>query len=210
MESEKTRLPQESIEELMDLIRCGDSDSFEELYRTMRKIVLLYYGRSLTKILTKNEWECEARLILHKAINLYRPDKPAGFQTFYARSLQHAIIDRYRKNSLEKSGVVWLGDESGEDKEPDRKYYRAQSAWKVCDGSGNREVEEVLSIIRKDLSLRDLQILRCLGQGFKKVETAKICSVSVKTVRSALIRAQKAWKKSGQNGALWLEKFEQN
>ncbi len=210
MESEKQIVQQETIEELMDLIRCNDSESFEDLYAMMRDLVLHQYGKSLRSILPRREWECEARGILHKAIDQYRSDRPAGFRTFYARSLQYAAIDRIRHTSLDHSRRAWIPDEYDRPDMEERRLYQNQKALRVCESDPSRELEEVLSIIKKDLSLRDLKILRLLGQGFRKNEAAKICSVSPKTVRAAINRARLAWKKSGQNGRHWLQSLEQN
>ncbi|CZQ96281.1 sigma-70 family RNA polymerase sigma factor [Trichococcus ilyis] len=102
---EVVELSENSPEQLVVLIQQGHAMYFEELfYRFLplvKKFNKVYYLRSLEQ---EDFWQ-EARMVLHKAVQAYAPEKGLQFASFYKLTLKHHIFSLIRKESAVKRKI---------------------------------------------------------------------------------------------------------
>lgn len=103
--NEEMELSEHSPEQLVALIQQGNSMYFEELfYRFLplvKKFNKAYYLRSLEQ---EDFWQ-EARMVLHKTVQSYVPEKGLQFASFYKLTLKHHIFSLIRKESAVKRKI---------------------------------------------------------------------------------------------------------
>ena len=97
--NEEMELSEHSPEQLVALIQQGHPMYFEELFcrflPLVKKFNKAYYLRSLEQ---EDFWQ-EARMVLHKAVQSYVPEKGLQFASFYKLTLKHHIFSLIRKES---------------------------------------------------------------------------------------------------------------
>ena len=90
--NEEMELSEHSPEQLVALIQQGHPMYFEELFcrflPLVKKFNKAYYLRSLEQ---EDFWQ-EARMVLHKAVQSYVPEKGLQFASFYKLTLKHHIF----------------------------------------------------------------------------------------------------------------------
>ena len=117
--NEEMELSEHSPEQLVALIQQGHPMYFEELFcrflPLVKKFNKAYYLRSLEQ---EDFWQ-EARMVLHKAVQSYVPEKGLQFASFYKLTLKHHIFSLIRKESALKrkidKGAVFVRFINGSD-----------------------------------------------------------------------------------------------
>ena len=103
--NEEMELSEHSPEQLVALIQQGHPMYFEELFcrflPLVKKFNKAYYLRSLEQ---EDFWQ-EARMVLHKAVQSYVPEKGLQFASFYKLTLKHHIFSLIRKESAVKRKI---------------------------------------------------------------------------------------------------------
>jgi len=94
-----------SPEELVGLIKQGETIYFEELFTRflplVKKMNNLYYFRFIER---DDFWQ-EARIVMHKAVVAYDPDKGLQFSGFFKLMLEHHVYSLIRKETAQKRKI---------------------------------------------------------------------------------------------------------
>ena len=103
--NEEMELSEYSPEQLVALIQQGHSMHFEELFYRFLPLVKKFNRAYYLKSLEQDDFWQEARMVLHKAVQSYVPEKGLQFASFYKLTLKHHIFSLIRKESAVKRRI---------------------------------------------------------------------------------------------------------
>ncbi len=91
-----------NINELVYLTRLMDEEAFELLFKELSGPTHYIYFQYCTKMMTYQEFECEAYSCLQQTLTYYREGMEACFKTHYQTILRRKVIDIYRRQTNQR------------------------------------------------------------------------------------------------------------
>lgn len=104
MEENKTILLR-APEELVGLIKEGETVYFEELFTRFLPLVKKMNAKYYLRFMEKDDFWQEARIVLHKAVVAYDSEKGLQFSGFFKLMLEHHVYSLIRKETALKRKI---------------------------------------------------------------------------------------------------------
>ena len=101
----EVELSEHSPEQLVALIQQGHPMYFEELFFRFLPLVKKFNKTYYLRFFEQEDFWQEARMVLHKAVQAYAPEKGLQFASFYKLTLKHHIFSLIRKESAVKRKI---------------------------------------------------------------------------------------------------------
>ncbi len=181
-------------EELLHKIKNGDETAENELFDRYKDLVVkisrgyFLVGGDLEDLVQ------EGMFGLFKAIKAYSPHKEASFKTFAILCIKRQIQTAIRKSTSAKnkplSTAVSLQSFSQNENEsldflPIELVLETTPAEKVID---KENFEDIQNIIKKNLSQKEISVLKLYLQGFSYKEISTTLNLSQKSIDNCLFR----------------------
>lgn len=188
-----------NINELVYLTRLMDEEAFELLFKELSGPTHYIYFQYCTKMMTYQEFECEAYSCLQQALIYYREGMEACFKTHYQTILRRKIIDIYRRQTNQRKVPREL--KVSYDKLLVRSYrgYRMQE-----DAIEEHHLEEkmlmkmtcqqVLEQVEPHLETYENDVLHLCLEGYTYREIANHLEIPLARVARTFDKAAKVWK----------------
>lgn len=177
-----------SDNELVALVREGDSNAVDMLISKYKSTVSYYADKFFSDLLTFDDWYQEGMIGLFFAIRTYRADGGASFATYASVCIKNRLSSCLKKLTNTKnppSDVIVPFDEtlniSVNSVEDD---YIATEDSKSFD-----------DLILNQLSKTEQSVMKYYLAGFNYTEISKLLNISVKSVDNAIFRAKNKLKK---------------
>ena len=167
--------------------QSGDEKSLEDLIRLGSPLVEIIAAKYTTSPIEKDDLVQEGMIGLYKAIESYRGDRGASFNTYANACIENAIKDAIKKATRQKDvppqNVVEYQDEeiplrNSEDSAEDIYLHK-------------EKIERIFSAMESKLSQLEKEVLSLYILGFGYSEIAKTLGKDEKSIDNALQRIKK-------------------
>lgn len=193
-------------EELLKKIKNGDEAAENELFERYKDLVVKISRGFFLVDGDLEDLVQEGMLGLFKAIKAYSPNKEASFKTFAILCIKHQIQTAIRKSTSAKNkplstavSLQSFSQNSGESLDflPIELVLETTPAEKVID---KENFEIMQRVIQKNLSQKEIKVLKLYLQGFSYKEISAALNLTQKSIDNSLFRIKnKLREKLGQN-----------
>lgn len=89
-------------QELIEKILQGDDEAFGQLFTKYYPIVRKIRRNYFIAGMDQDDWDQEARMVMHKTIQNYQSKQKVNFGSFYRMNLKNRTVDMIRKSNAQK------------------------------------------------------------------------------------------------------------